>query len=353
MGKTSYRGQGPRSRGQAITRGRGGARQTGGPQHQANPVHRLNTGTTAMTFVRATTTVVRMATKVARSSTRPAHPFMNVSDLSNIKDPSTNATTNQCHHKAWSRISNPSRRHPLRRPPMGPLPPPIQTMKLQFLTLDPTLLLKPTLDPDPEDNPVLDWSAICSRRILMPPMFKCRHIGNTSTGISQEDHRRVHRHQHWIQLTQSDTDTEIRVSPKLDRNLDNTLVVDSTETDSSCPENESPTKTDSTEITICTASRSWLKSRPNVRILMSEAEPVVSVRGLFGESKDFNTERAKTLTWREQILQHGERKVECQCRICLNADSLAKCRHQTLNILVTLAHQCWEHHVFDQYHPEL
>ena len=44
MGKTSYRGQGPRSRGQAITQGCGGARQTGGPQHQANPVHRLNTG---------------------------------------------------------------------------------------------------------------------------------------------------------------------------------------------------------------------------------------------------------------------------------------------------------------------
>ena len=44
MGKTSYRGQGPRSRGQAITRGSGGASQTGGPQHQANPVHCPNTG---------------------------------------------------------------------------------------------------------------------------------------------------------------------------------------------------------------------------------------------------------------------------------------------------------------------
>ena len=72
-----------------------------------------------------------------------------------------------------------------------------------------------------------------------------------------------------------------------------------------------------------------------------------------GESKDFDTERAKTSTRREQRLRHGERKVECQCQICLNADSSAKCRHQTLNILVTLAHQCWEHHVYDQYHPEL
>jgi hypothetical protein len=44
MGKTSYGGQGSRSCGQAIARGREGARQTGGPQHQANPVHRLNTG---------------------------------------------------------------------------------------------------------------------------------------------------------------------------------------------------------------------------------------------------------------------------------------------------------------------
>jgi hypothetical protein len=136
---------------------------------------------TTTTFVRATTTVVRTATKVARSLTRPVHPFMNISDLSNIKDPSTNATTNQCHHKAWSRISNASRRHPLRRPPMGPLPPPIQTMKLQLLTLDPTLLLKPTLDPDPEDNPVLYWSAICSRRILKLAMFKYQHVSNTST----------------------------------------------------------------------------------------------------------------------------------------------------------------------------
>ena len=44
MGRPSHRGQGPRSRGQAITRGhegRGGGRQIGGPQHQ---VHRPNTG---------------------------------------------------------------------------------------------------------------------------------------------------------------------------------------------------------------------------------------------------------------------------------------------------------------------
>ena len=51
-------------------------------------------------------------------------------------------------------MANASRRRLLRRPPMGPLPPPIQTMKLQLLILDPTLLLKPSLDPDPKAEPV-------------------------------------------------------------------------------------------------------------------------------------------------------------------------------------------------------
>jgi hypothetical protein len=37
---------------------------------------------------------------VARLQSQPAHPFMNVSDLSNVKDPSTNAATAQCHDKA-------------------------------------------------------------------------------------------------------------------------------------------------------------------------------------------------------------------------------------------------------------
>jgi hypothetical protein len=37
---------------------------------------------------------------VARLQSQPSHTFMNVKDLSYVKDPSTDAATDQCHHKA-------------------------------------------------------------------------------------------------------------------------------------------------------------------------------------------------------------------------------------------------------------
>ena len=149
MGKTSYRGQGPRSRGQAITRGRGqggrgGARQIGGPQRQAYPVHPSNdrrpNGNDRRQYSDG-----RTATRSMPGLMQNFIRFTHSSDLSNIWDLSTNV---------WDLIPN-RKRKPTPSIAVTSNATSIRTMKRQQQMLDQMLthILKPTLNPDSKAEP--------------------------------------------------------------------------------------------------------------------------------------------------------------------------------------------------------